>query len=83
MSTWVWIVVVVAAVVILAAIAWSVTRSRRTSKLRQGFGPEYDRTVDRVGDRSKAEADLLDRERRHDELELRPLGAQRAAGPDQ
>jgi hypothetical protein len=74
MSTWVWIVVVIAVVVILAAIAWSVSRSRRTSKLRQGFGPEYDRTVDRVGDRSKAEADLLDRERRHDELQLRPLG---------
>lgn len=74
MSTWVWIVVAVAVVVIVAAIAWSVSRSRRTSKLRQGFGPEYDRTVDRVGDRSQAEADLLDRERRHDELELRPLG---------
>jgi hypothetical protein len=74
MSTWVWIVIVVAAIVVLAAIAWSVSRSKRTSKLRQGFGPEYDRTVDRVGDRSKAEEDLLERERRHDELQLRPLG---------
>jgi hypothetical protein len=80
MSTWVWIVIVVAAVVIIAAVAWSASRSRRTSKLRQGFGPEYERTVDRVGDRSAAEADLLDRERRHDELDLRPLepGARQA-----
>jgi hypothetical protein len=73
MSSWVWIVVVIAVVVLVAAVAWSISRSRRTSKLREGFGPEYDRTVDRAGDRSKAEADLIDRERRHDELELRPL----------
>jgi hypothetical protein len=84
MSTWVWIVIAIAAVVIVAAVAWSISRSRRTSKLREGFGPEYDRTVDRTGDRSAAEADLLDRERRHEQLDLRPLdpGARRALVDD-
>jgi hypothetical protein len=75
MSTWLWILIVLAVVVVLAAVAWSMARRRRTSQLREGFGPEYDRTVDRAGGRSQAEADLLERERRHDELELRPLGA--------
>jgi hypothetical protein len=80
MSTWAWIVIVIAVVVIVAAVAWSVSRSRRTSKLRQGFGPEYDRTVDRAGGRSKAEADLLERERRHDDLDLRPIAPEARQG---
>jgi hypothetical protein len=75
MSTWEWIVVIALVIVaVAAAAAWSIARGRRTTRLREGFGPEYDRTVDRAGDRSAAEAELLDRARRHDELELRPLG---------
>jgi hypothetical protein len=73
MSAWVWIIIAIVIVIAVAAIAAAISRRNRTDKLRKGFGPEYDRTVDRAGDRSKAEADLLDRERRHDELELRPL----------
>ena len=73
MSTWLWIAVVVAVVVVAIAILSSVIRRRRSEVLRTGFGPEYDRTVERTGDRSAAEADLRDRQRRHDELELRPL----------
>jgi hypothetical protein len=72
-STWLWIVVVVAVVVVAVAILSSVIRRRRSEILRTGFGPEYDRTVERAGGRSAAEADLRDRQRRHDELELRPL----------
>ena len=74
MSTWAWIAVVVIVLLVVGLVAWALARRQRTTKLRSGFGPEYDRTVDRVGDRSAAEADLLDRERRHDELDLRPLG---------
>ena len=74
MSAWVWIAIAIVVVVVVAVLAWSLSRRRRTDRLRQGFGPEYDRTVDRVGDRSAAEADLLDRTRRHEQLELRPLG---------
>lgn len=74
MSTWGWIVLVIAIVVVVAAfIAWSGMRRRRSEELRAGFGPEYDRTVDRTGDQSKAEAELLARKQRHDELDLRPL----------
>jgi hypothetical protein len=73
MSTWLWIVIVVLAVLVIGAIAAAASRRRRTSQLREGFGPEYDRTLDRTGDRAEAEADLRDRQARHEELELRPL----------
>jgi len=72
MPYWVWIVIGVAAVVLVGAIVLAV-RANRTRKLRSTFGPEYDRTVDEVGSRSEAEAELRERQKRHDELELRPL----------
>ncbi len=73
MSSWVWILVVVVVVVVVVAIASWVGRRRGTERLREGFGPEYDRTVESTGDRASAEAELRDRQRRHDELDLRPL----------
>lgn len=73
MDSWVWIVIAVAAVVVLLAIWWMASRKRRTSHLREGFGPEYDRTVDEAGSRREAEADLTEREKRRDELDITPL----------
>jgi hypothetical protein len=68
-----WFLIVIA-IAVAALVAWALMRRRRSAMLREGFGPEYDRTVERAGDRSTAEADLLDRQQRNDELELRPLG---------
>jgi hypothetical protein len=72
MPTWVWLViaamVVVAAVVLLVAVA--VGRRKRTERLKQRFGPEYDRTVAATGARGDAEKQLGERERRHDELDI-------------
>jgi hypothetical protein len=73
MSTWFWVVVALAALVVVVLIVTTAIRSRRSERLREGFGPEYDRTVDRAGDRGTAEAELRERQARHDELELRPL----------
>jgi hypothetical protein len=73
MPTWLWIIIAVGALVLVVLIATAWVRGRRTEELQRGFGPEYARTVDRVGDQSAAESDLRDRQRRHDELELRPL----------
>lgn len=73
MSTWLWIALVVVVLVIAVGVVSSAIRRRRTHILQDGFGPEYDRTVDRAGDRSAAEAELRERRRRRDELELRPL----------
>ena len=55
------------------------TRSRRSSTLRERFGPEYDRTVEHAGDRREAERELAAREKRHDELDLRPLAPEARA----
>ena len=44
-TTW-WIVIaVVAALVVLALVAWGYGQSRRRTALKDQFGPEYDRTV--------------------------------------
>lgn len=45
MATWVWILIVIAAVVVIAFIVMA-ARQRRTTALRQRFGPEYDRAVE-------------------------------------
>ena len=73
MDTWVWIVIAAVAVIVVLAVIWSATRAKRTSALRDTFGSEYDRTVDQAGDRRAAEKELLERQKQHDELDLKPL----------
>jgi hypothetical protein len=72
MDAVVWIVVVVALIVI-AAIAWTAWSKRRTGALRERFGPEYDRTATETGNRREAESELTSRLKRRDELDVRPL----------
>src|SRR5947208_16867450 len=73
MDTWVWIVIAVIAAVVVLGVFWGATRTRRTRSLKDRFGREYDRTVDKAGSRREAEQELRQRERRHEALELRPL----------
>src|SRR2546423_14993424 len=72
MSTWVWIVIAIAAVVVVAGIVWSATRSRRTKTLQEGFGPEYDRTVAEAPSKREAEAELEERRKRREEPDIPP-----------
>jgi hypothetical protein len=67
-------VIIVAAAVAAAFLAWKQARTRR---LRRRFGPEYDRAVRQHGGRAAAERELLGREQRHQELELRDLDPRR------
>ena len=73
MPTWAWIVIVVAVVVVLAGVAMGWRQANRSKRLRDNFGPEYDRAIADRGDRREAERDLREREDRHAQLELRPL----------
>lgn len=74
MDTWVWIVIAAAVVaVVLLALWWAAQRKRRSSELREGFGPEYDRTVEETGSRRRAESELAEREKRREALDIRPL----------
>jgi hypothetical protein len=65
-----------AGVVVIAAVAaWWYIRKRKstTADLRQKFGPEYDRAVLIHGSERKAEAQLADREKRIEKLNIRDL----------
>lgn len=72
MSTGAVIVIVVVIVVVIAALAIGAFEMRRR-RLRQQFGPEYDRLVSETGNRRKAEAELAGRQRRVAKLDIRPL----------
>ena len=73
MPTWLWIVIVAAAVMVVLAVITAAHRNRRTRNLQERFGPEYDRVAADAPTRRDAEAELRDREKRRDELEIRPL----------
>jgi hypothetical protein len=73
MDTWIWIVIAVVAAVVVLALVWSALRARRTRTLKDQFGREYDRTVEQAGGRRDAERELRERQKRHDELDLKPL----------
>ena len=73
MDTWVWIVIGVIVAVVALGVLFSALRTRRSRSLQDQFGREYDRAVDKAGGRREAERELAERQKRHDELELRPL----------
>ncbi len=74
MDTTTLIIVAVIAVALVLAVALYL-RSRRTHRLKDQFGPEYDRAVEDRGGRLKAEADLSARTKRVEKLTVRPLTA--------
>jgi FtsZ-interacting cell division protein ZipA len=68
------VVIVVIAVIAVAGILFF-ARKRRSQKLRERFGPEYDRVVKQEGDPRKAEGVLEFREQRREKFKIRPLSA--------
>jgi hypothetical protein len=67
------LMIIVAVVAILAIGGWLFYNKRRSDHLRSRFGSEYDRQVEEMGSRSKAESDLAEREKRVSKLTIRPL----------
>ena len=67
------VVVVIVALVVIALLAFMLLRQRRSQGLQERFGPEYERAVERSGDRRTAESDLSARERRRAALDIRAL----------
>jgi hypothetical protein len=65
-------IVVIVVVVVLFLGVGAVFLFRRRA-LRARFGPEYDRVVSEQDSRGAGERELRERERRHAELDLRPL----------
>ena len=67
--------VVLIVLILVAGVALYVRKQRTiTAGLRERFGPEYDRVVLEHGSEHKAEARLVDRETRVENLRIRDLG---------
>src|SRR5579862_5230862 len=70
MPVWGWVLIALAIVAIAAA---AFLRYRKSQNLQRRFGPEYDRVVTQSGSRREAEKELSGRERRREQLHIRPL----------
>jgi hypothetical protein len=64
------LITILVIVVIVVLVAVLLSQRRRTQRLQQQFGPEYQRTVARTGDQRSAEADLAARQQRRRELNI-------------
>jgi len=73
MAVWVWVVIIVVAVLVVGAAAWLLGSRRRTKHLKDHFGPEYNRTIEESNGRRQAEAELVAREERREQLNIQPL----------
>ena len=70
------IIIILAAVAILligGGLAWVFYRRKHKADLRQHFGPEYEHTVQAMGDERKAQAELEERQKRVEALDIHPL----------
>jgi hypothetical protein len=69
------ILVAVAFLIIGGLLAMAVMRLQRSRRLRERFGPEYERLVNEAGDKRKAESELEARLAHVEALDIRPLTA--------
>jgi hypothetical protein len=73
MPAWAWILIAAAIVALLAMVSWQALARRRTGRLKERFGPEYNRAVNATDSRREAESELQAREQRRSQLEIRQL----------
>jgi hypothetical protein len=70
------IIITVAVLVIVGIIlAPGFARRQRSKKLQAKFGPEYDHAVETMGDEKKAQAELDERRKHVEALNIQPLSA--------
>jgi hypothetical protein len=72
------LLVIIGAVLAAGVLLW-VFQRQRSLRLRERFGPEYERTRAEIGDVRRAEAVLAAREKRVEKLHIRPLTPAEAA----
>lgn len=76
MDTTTLVMIIVAAVVLLLVggfLGVVFARRQRTKRLKERFGPEYERTVDQLGDQDEAEEELEARVEHVESLDIQPL----------
>jgi hypothetical protein len=79
MSTGAIIVIVILIVVVAAVVVLVASGGLRRARLRRQFGPEYDRLVQQLGSRNKADAELAARQRRAEALGIHELSPEQQA----
>lgn len=67
------IIIIAVVIVVLSIVGFLLMQRRRTANLQSSFGPEYERALRETGDKRKAEAELQERQKRVEELSIRPL----------
>jgi len=76
MNTTYLIFAVVLALVIIIAVLWPMmVRRKRSERLHDHFGTEYDHTVETLGDEKKAQTELEERQKYVKALDIRSLSA--------
>ena len=73
MSTWVIVIIIIAAVAAVVLIALLVWEQMQRRRLRDKFGPEYERTVKDQESPRAADRELTAREKRHEKFDIKPL----------
>lgn len=70
------ILVAIVALIVGGPLVMAFNRFQRSRRLRERFGPEYERIVNEAGDRQKAESELEARLAHVEALDIRPLSAE-------
>ena len=70
------VIAVVVAFIIGALLGAVFNRQRRTKRLQEKFGPEYERTINEIGNKRQAEHELETRLDHVKTLDIRPLSAE-------
>lgn len=65
--------IIIGCIIVVALIAGGLWLMARRRRLRQRFGPEYERTAEQRESQLHADQELAGREKRHAELDIRPL----------
>jgi hypothetical protein len=79
-STTVIVILIVIIVALVAVGGAFYLRQKRSERLREEFGPEYEREVASAPSRPEAEKELQARQKRHRALDVRPLERDERAG---
>jgi hypothetical protein len=76
MPVWEWIFAAASVVIVVAAVIVAtrlLSSRRKTARMKQHYGREYERLASEAGGEKAAEKELAARERKRDELEIVPL----------
>lgn len=86
MPSWAWILLAFIVIGVIAGAAFaarSAGQRKRSERLKQHFGPEYERTLTEAGDEKAAEKELAARARQRDKLDIKPLSREQLADFDE